>query len=161
MERAELDQYRDLCREIKYLEEKIKKMPKEVSIVKGSSPYFPYLERRSRVEGPGREEKALRKVLYQRRARCLEMKHRIYHFIDTIEDSRTRLVFELRYIARKFFSRKCGSKAFCHGLRGYCAACSYKQDMLHVVLFVLCVFNIVCAVYAISAVYANHKHYVL
>ena len=98
MERAELDQYRDLCREIKYLENKIKQLPKEVSIVKGSSPYFPYLERRSRVEGPGREEKALRKVLYQRRARCLEMKHRIYHFIDTIEDSRTRLVFELRYI---------------------------------------------------------------
>lgn len=98
MERAELDQYRDLCREIKYLEEKIKKMPKEVSIVKGSNPYFPYLERRSRVEGPGKEEKALRKVLYQRRARCLALKHQIYKFIDGIEDSRTRLVFELRYI---------------------------------------------------------------
>ena len=98
MERAELEQYRDLCREIKYLEEKIKKMPKEVSIVKGSSPHFPYLERRSRVEGPGKEEKALRKILYARRARCLEMKHRIYRFIDSIEDSRTRLVFELRYI---------------------------------------------------------------
>lgn len=98
MEREELDQYRDLCREIKYLEDKIKKMPKEVSIVKGSSPHFPYLERRSRVEGPGKEEKAMRRVLYARRARCLEMKHRIYQFIDSIEDSRTRLALELRYI---------------------------------------------------------------
>lgn len=98
MERAELDQYRDLCREIKYLEEKIKKLPKEVSIVKGSSSEFPYLERRSRVEGPGKEEKVLRKILYQRRARCLALKHQIYEFIDGIDDSRTRLVFELRYI---------------------------------------------------------------
>lgn len=98
MERAELEQYRDLCKEIKYLEDRIRRMPKEVSIVKGSSSEFPYLERRSRVEGPGKEEKALRKVLYARRAWCLEMKHRIYTFIDSIEDSRTRLVFELRYI---------------------------------------------------------------
>ena len=98
MERAELEQYRCLCKEIKHLENKIKQLSKEISIVKGSSSEFPYLKHRSRVEGPGKEEKALRKILYQRRARCLALKHQIYKFIDGIEDSRTRLVFELRYI---------------------------------------------------------------
>lgn len=103
-----LKQYSDLQKEIKELEQRIERLRnKEVQMVsdtvKGSSKYFPYVERTFTVTGiescdisPQLEK--LNNILYKRRAKCKEMAVEIEDFINTIPDSRTRRVFSLRYI---------------------------------------------------------------
>lgn len=104
-----LKQYCDLQKEIIELEHRIERVRnRNVQIVsdtvKGSSKYFPYVERTfivSGVEENGIKEQQLVKlnnILYKRRAKCKEMALEIEEFINTIPDSKTRRVFTLRYI---------------------------------------------------------------
>lgn len=51
MTREEAERYSKLCAQLEALQEKIRKKPKTVAVVKGSSPEFPYTERSVKVAG--------------------------------------------------------------------------------------------------------------
>ena len=106
-----LRQYNDLKIEIKGLEVRIENLKKkkiniEKDSVKGSNPHFPYEQKSFIVEGynyPGADRKELRlrlltKTLKDRLEKCEELKLQIEKFISNIPDSRTRRVFQYRYI---------------------------------------------------------------
>ena len=95
-----LKQYKDLCREIKELENNyIKKLEnRNVSdIVTGSNNEFPYQTMNFKIEGLVHTDK-LRDVLVERKVKCEQLKIKIEEFISNIPDSRTRQVFQYRYI---------------------------------------------------------------
>lgn len=98
-----LKQYKDLCREIKELENYIKKLEnRNVSdivsdIVAGSNNEFPYQIVNFKIEGLAHTDK-LRKVLVERKVKCEQLKIKIEEFISDIPDSITRQVFQYRYI---------------------------------------------------------------
>lgn len=95
-----LKQYKDLCREINELENNyIKKLEnRNVSdIVTGSNNEFPYQIMSFKVEGLAHTDK-LRDVLVERKVKCEQLKIKIEEFISNIPDSRTRQVFQYRYI---------------------------------------------------------------
>lgn len=106
-----LKQYSDLIIEIKELENRIARLQnKQIKVehdrVKGSSDVFPYIERSFLIEGynypeADRKEASLIKynnLLCKRKHKCEEMKLQIEEFISSIPDSRTRRVFQYRYI---------------------------------------------------------------
>lgn len=94
-----LKQYKDLCREIKELDNYIKKLEnRNVSdIVTGSNNEFPYQIMNFKLEGLVHTDK-LREVLVERKVKCEQLKIKIEEFISNIPDSRTRQVFQYRYI---------------------------------------------------------------
>ena len=94
-----LKQYKDLCREIKELENYIKKLEnRNVSdIVAGSNNEFPYQIMNFKIEGLAHTDK-LCKVLVERKVKCEQLKIKIEEFISDIPDSITRQVFQYRYI---------------------------------------------------------------
>ncbi len=106
-----LKQYTDLQIETRELENRIVKLQnKQIKIefdrVKGSSDVFPYTERSFLIEGynypeADRKEATLIKynnLLCRRKQKCEELKLQIEEFISNIPDSRTRRVFQYRYI---------------------------------------------------------------
>lgn len=106
-----LKQYKSLQEEIKELDKKIvktekKKIQVEHDKVKGSNPYFPYQPRNFTIEGYNYQEadkkqerlNRYNKLLIKRKEKCEEMKISIEEFISNIPDSRTRRVFQYRYI---------------------------------------------------------------
>lgn len=106
-----LRQYNDIKVEIKELEVRIENLRKkqikvERDSVKGSNPHFPYEQKSFVIEGydyPGADRKELRlkllsKTLKDRLEKCEEAKLQIEQFINCIPDSRTRRVFQYRYI---------------------------------------------------------------
>lgn len=98
-----MKQYKDLCREIKELENYIKKLEnRNVSdivsdIVTGSNNEFPHQIMNFKIEGLAHTDK-LRKVLVERKVKCEQLKIKIEEFISDIPDSITRQVFQYRYI---------------------------------------------------------------
>lgn len=99
MERETLAQYRDLKREIKHLEQRIQRLKKTViDSVRASNAEFPYQEIHVTIEGEVSPEKELERILALRLRECQAMALCIERFIADISDSRTRQIFELRYI---------------------------------------------------------------
>ena len=107
-----LRQYTDLIVEIKELEIRISKLKdKKIRVVcdsvTGSNPYFPYEMKNFNIEGynyPEADKKEknlirLNKILCDRRTKCIELKLEIEEFINSIPDSRTRRIFQYRYIS--------------------------------------------------------------
>ncbi len=95
-----LKQYKDLCREIKELENYIDKLEKNGNvsdIVAGSNNEFPYQIVNFKIEGLAYTDK-LREVLVERKVKCEQLKIKIEEFISDIPDSITRQVFQYRYI---------------------------------------------------------------
>ena len=95
-----LKQYKDLCREIKELENYIEKLEKNRNvsdIVAGSNNEFPYQIVNFKIEGLAPTDK-LRKVLVERKVKCEQLKIKIEEFISDIPDSITRQVLQYRYI---------------------------------------------------------------
>lgn len=95
-----LKQYKDLCREIKELENYIEKLEKNRNvsdIVAGSNNEFPYQIVNFKIEGLAHTDK-LCKVLVERKVKCEQLKIKIEEFISGIPDSITRQVFQYRYI---------------------------------------------------------------
>ncbi len=100
-----LKQYNDLQDEIKDLEKRIKQIENfkvEHDKVTGSNSEFPYQAMSFTIEGYNindvdklNETKAL---LIMRKCQCEDLKLEIEKFISTIPDSRTRRVFQYRYI---------------------------------------------------------------
>lgn len=106
-----LSQYADLQHEIKDIDKRIirlenKKIKVERDSVTGSNPNFPYEPRHFTIEGysyPEADRKearliGLNRLLNKRKEKCEDMKLQIEEFISTIPDSRTRRVFQYRYI---------------------------------------------------------------
>lgn len=106
-----LKQYNDLKLEIIELENRIEKLENykikhERDSVKGSSNVFPYVERNFVIEGYNileedkKEERLikLKNLLIKRKSKCEDIKLQIEEFINAIPDSKTRRVFEYRYI---------------------------------------------------------------
>lgn len=100
-----LTQYTDLQAEIKDLEKRIKKLENfkvEHDIVTGSNSEFPYQPRSFTIEGYNIQDvdrlNKVKSLLVDRKDKCEDMKIEIEKFISTIPDSRTRRVFQYRYI---------------------------------------------------------------
>lgn len=102
-----LQQYTDLQAEIRDLENRIKKLEDqqgkiEHDSVTGSDSHFPFTKRPFHIQGFNVKKQKrlhrLKKLLAKRKDTCEEMKLQIEEFIDTIPDSRTRRVFQYRYI---------------------------------------------------------------
>ncbi|MGN9164946.1 hypothetical protein ACTNDY_06615 [Tissierellaceae bacterium HCP3S3_D8] len=106
-----LGQYADLQHEIKDIDKRIvrlenKKIKVERDSVTGSNPNFPYESRHFTIEGYSypeadrKEERLIKlnRLLNKRKEKCEDMKLQIEEFISTIPDSRTRRVFQYRYI---------------------------------------------------------------
>lgn len=100
-----LTQYTDLQEEIKDLEKRIKKLENfkvEHDKVTGSNNEFPYQPRSFTIEGYNIQDvdraNELKTLLVERKDKCEDMKIEIEKFISTIPDSRTRRVFQYRYV---------------------------------------------------------------
>ena len=100
-----LKQYSSLIKEIKDLEKRIKKLENfkvEHDKVVGSDSEFPYRPRSFKIEGYNIRDidrlNKLKEVLIERKIKCEELKLQIEKFISNIPDSRTRRVFQYRYI---------------------------------------------------------------
>ena len=100
-----LKQYTDLQEEIKDLEKRIKKLENfkvEHDKVTGSNSEFPYQPRSFTIEGYNIQDvdrlNKVKSLLVDRKEKCEDMKLEIEKFISTIPDSRTRRVFQYRYV---------------------------------------------------------------
>lgn len=94
-----LKQYNDICREIKELETRIEKLEKKIEIdkVTGSNSEFPYQPRSFTIEGLA-STCELKDLLIRRKGRCEKLKLEIEKFINEIPNSRTRRIFQYRYM---------------------------------------------------------------
>ena len=100
-----LKQYNSLIEEIKGLEKRIDKLNNfkvEYDKVVGSDSEFPYIKRSFTIEGYNIQDidrlNELKDLLVDRKNKCEEMKLEIEKFISSIPDSRTRRIFQYRYI---------------------------------------------------------------
>ena len=102
IKKEDLLQYEYLKKEIIVLERKLKKYKENVvrDKVTGSNNEFPYQLIHITIEGYENSLycRKLQDSIKKRYKKCLELKIQIEQFIESIDDSRTRLIFELRYI---------------------------------------------------------------
>lgn len=102
MTKEQLGQYKCLCLEIKELENRLNNLKRQevTDKVLSSASDFPYNQYELKIQGY-EDDKYIEKIrvrLTRRIRRCKKLRLEIEEFIDGIEDSRTRLVFQLRYI---------------------------------------------------------------
>lgn len=116
MTKEQLGQYRCLCLEIKELENRLNNLKTQevTDKVLASASDFPYNQYELKIKGY-EDDKYIEKIrarLIRRIRRCKKLRLEIEDFIEEIEDSRIRLIFELRYIHGKswvYISNKLGS----------------------------------------------------
>lgn len=116
MTKEQLGQYKTLCMEIKELENRLNnlKIQEVTDKVITSASDFPYNQYQLKIQGY-EDDKYIEKIrarLIRRIRRCKKLRLEIEDFIEGIDDSRTRLVFQLRYIEGKswvYISRQLGS----------------------------------------------------
>lgn len=95
MTKKELEQYRSICAEIEEINAKLAEKAAHVT-VRGSDSEFPYTEHIMSVHGITHTNDNIR--LISRLRNLKTQKQAIEHYIDSIEDSLTRRIFEYRYI---------------------------------------------------------------
>lgn len=99
MDKETLENYRYLKKEIRQLERRINRLHTPLSDrVTASNTEFPYQPIHVRIEGVDIKKQALEEILRKRLAACLDETIRIEDFISSIEDSRTRMIFQRRYV---------------------------------------------------------------
>lgn len=99
MDAETLKEYRYLKREIKSLQERIKLLKPTVSdTVRASNTEFPYQEIHIQIEGEDPRKSSLELILQKRLDECVVKVIEIERFISSIEDSRTRMIFQRRYV---------------------------------------------------------------
>ncbi|KXA31653.1 hypothetical protein HMPREF3229_00181 [Peptoniphilus harei] len=116
MTKEQLGQYKCLCLEIKELEKRLNNLKKQevTDKVLTSASDFPYNQYELKIKGY-EDDKYIEKIrarLIRRIRKCRKLRLEIEEFIEEIEDSRIRLIFELRYIQGKswvYISNKLGS----------------------------------------------------
>ena len=118
MKKEILKQYSSIRYEIYRLEKRIEKLRQkniEMDFVTGSNSEFPYQQIQISIEGmPDNSDRIheLEVILRKRKVHCMELQLQVEEFIASIFDSRTRMIFEDRYIHCKSWvaiSRKFGS----------------------------------------------------
>lgn len=92
----ELNQYRFLLGEIKYLERKINEQKVTVS-VQGSSPEYPYILQNHTLEGIPACASGIVTKYCAARLRAEQELDKLIDYITDIPDGQTRQIFELRY----------------------------------------------------------------
>ncbi len=102
MTKEQLGQYKCLCLEIKELENRLNNLKRQevTDKVIASASDFPYNQYELKIKGY-EDDKYIEKIrarLIRRIRRCKKLRLEIEEFIEGIDDSRTRLVFQLRYI---------------------------------------------------------------
>lgn len=116
MTKEQLGQYKCLCLEIKELENRLNNLKSQevTDKVLASASDFPYTQYELKIKGY-EDDKYIEKIrarLIRRIRRCKKLRLEIEDFIEGIEDSRIRLVFQLRYIEGKswvYISKQLGS----------------------------------------------------
>jgi hypothetical protein len=105
MTKKKLKQVKYLKNEIKMLKEQIENMEYNIvtDSVRGSSPYFPYIEQRFKIEGIDykdydRRLKRLKKQLKRRIEELMDLVEEINGFIEGIDDSLIRQAILLKYV---------------------------------------------------------------
>lgn len=104
MNREALEQYKDLCLEIKRIKNRISKLESKIEHdkVSGSNVEFPYQPITIKIEGlPSNEILELREILKEREEKAKIQKLEIEKFIAKIGDCRTRMIFEMKHIEGK------------------------------------------------------------
>lgn len=96
--KRELIQYRSICAEIEEINIKLKDST-VYGTVKGSDAIFPYVQRSISVEGVTSTSDNTRLII--KLDRLKKQKERIERFVDSIDDSLTRRIFEYRYLTGK------------------------------------------------------------
>ena len=118
MKKEILKQYSDLKHEVYRLEKRINKLQQqniEHDFVTGSNSEFPYQLVQISIEGIADNTDRIHRlegILRKRKAHTEELQLQVEEFIATINDSRTRMVFEDRYVHCQSWvaiSRKFGS----------------------------------------------------
>ena len=116
MNKEQLQQYRALCLEIKELENRIQGLRRREVFdkVKASATEFPYNSYELKIFGLEDDKyvSRLKIRLLRRIKKCKNLRLDIEKFVDGIEDSRTRTIFQLRYIEGKswvYISKQLGS----------------------------------------------------
>lgn len=109
MQKSELEQIRDLRKEIKDLDEKVEKMQRErvgrvQDKVHASMKDFPYVYTTKNIKGVDEKDKKSRRaltdseiLLLRRRQQAIDAEYRITKYINGINDSRIRRIISLRY----------------------------------------------------------------
>lgn len=98
MTKRELIQYRSICAEIDEINIKLKDST-VYGTVRGSDANFPYVQRSISVEGVTSTKDNTR--LLTKLERLKRQKECIENFVDSIDDSLTRRIFEYRYLTGK------------------------------------------------------------
>lgn len=104
MTKLELSQYIDLNRECDDLRKRIDELDKEkeCSIVQSSMPEFPYTRTRVQVYGKTEIRRKrianMRSLLYKRLDDAEAAMERVMEFIETVPDSRTRMILRHKYL---------------------------------------------------------------
>ena len=100
-----LRQYNSIREEIKELRREIARLEKQepkyaTDKVTGSDDQFPYAKKHFTISGIVEDKNLIRKkeILINRLKKCEELKLQIEEFISIIPDSRTRRIFQYRYI---------------------------------------------------------------
>ena len=117
MDRETLKNYRDLTFEIKKLENRISRLESKIEHdrVTGSNSEFPYQQIQIAIEGVADNSDRIHRlegILRKRKGHTEELQLEVEEFIASIKDSRTRMIFEDRYVHCKSWvaiSRKFGS----------------------------------------------------
>ena len=99
MDKETLENYRYLKKEIGQLERRISRIRTPLSdAVRASNIEFPYQEIHIRIEGDDPRKSHLELILQTRLDACVDKVIEIERFISSIEDSRTRLIFQKHYV---------------------------------------------------------------
>ena len=118
MDAETLKEYRYLKREIKNLQKRIDHLNSTLTDrVRASNSEFPYQEVHIRIEGEDPRKSKLELILQKRLDACVDKVIEIERFISSIEDSRTRMVFQKHYVdgwswAKISMSMGSGSEAY-------------------------------------------------
>ncbi|MCU6786399.1 hypothetical protein [Aedoeadaptatus acetigenes] len=99
MDAETLKEYRYLKREIKSLQKRIDHLNSTLTDrVRASNSEFPYQEIHIQIEGEDPRKSNLELILQERLDACVDKVIEIERFISSIEDSRTRMIFQRRYV---------------------------------------------------------------
>lgn len=99
MDAETLKEYRYLKREIKSLQKRIEHLNSTLTDrVRASNSEFPYQEIYIQIEGEDPRKSSLELILQKRLDACIDKVIEIECFISSIEDSRTRMIFQRRYV---------------------------------------------------------------
>lgn len=101
MTKEKLEQYRNLCKEIKELKQEINSIRRDTTTkdsVTGSSPHYPYTAHQIVIEGVDQEHRPIIEALQKQLQQANNQRIEIEEYIADIADSQIRRAIRLKYI---------------------------------------------------------------